>query len=85
MEKKSTSCFAGIATNTSVSGLAFLSLPDLTAKLIKSQETAQQKKHEAILQDLKLIHTQASEALARLGQCRFERETPKLLARLGQC
>ncbi|KAK7094027.1 protein brambleberry-like [Littorina saxatilis] len=37
-----------------------------TARLIKSQEAAQQEKHEAILKDLKLIHNQASEALARL-------------------
>ncbi|KAL8622670.1 hypothetical protein ACOMHN_009304 [Nucella lapillus] len=39
---------------------------NLTAELIKAQEVTQQQKHEDILKDLKLIHTQASEALAKL-------------------
>jgi hypothetical protein len=36
--------------------------------MIQSQEKAQQEKHEHILRDLRQIHTQATEALAKLGK-----------------
>nr|KAG5696211.1 hypothetical protein BaRGS_021696 [Batillaria attramentaria] len=50
-----------------------------TAKLIKTQGSEQQAKHEDILKDLKRIHEQATEALSRL-----DTSTQELLSHQGE-
>ncbi|KAK7482506.1 hypothetical protein BaRGS_00026217, partial [Batillaria attramentaria] len=52
---------------------------DSTAKLIKTQGSEQQAKHEDILKDLKRIHEQATEALSRL-----DTSTQELLSHQGE-
>lgn len=56
---------------------------DSTAQLIKKQGAAQHLKNEDILRDLKLIHSQASDALARLGK--FGRSIIELIIGLCVC